>query len=110
MTDIFQGEIMDLLNALNLYYNLQTKVSDLYRHFLLPRVLPSLELETILKCNLAYTTFLFGSALKWNDLKRAAVRSSSFSSCGFPMATLDPLSGEGWSVAFLTFKLIQRKV
>uniref|UniRef100_H0W9N4 Potassium channel subfamily U member 1 n=1 Tax=Cavia porcellus TaxID=10141 RepID=H0W9N4_CAVPO len=39
----------------------------------LGEVLPSLELETILKCNLAYTTFLFGSALKWNDLKRAAV-------------------------------------
>ncbi|KFO37058.1 Potassium channel subfamily U member 1, partial [Fukomys damarensis] len=39
----------------------------------LGEVHPSLELETILKCNLAYTTFIFGSALKWEDLKRVAV-------------------------------------
>ncbi|ELV09434.1 Potassium channel subfamily U member 1 [Tupaia chinensis] len=34
---------------------------------------PSLELETLFKCYLAYTTFVSGSALKWEDLKRAAV-------------------------------------
>ncbi|KAM4836632.1 potassium channel subfamily U member 1 [Thomomys bottae] len=34
---------------------------------------PSLELETIFKCYLAYTTFVSGSALKWEDLSRAAV-------------------------------------
>ncbi|XP_060038742.1 potassium channel subfamily U member 1 [Erinaceus europaeus] len=35
--------------------------------------LPSLELETLFKCYLAYTTFVFGSALKWEDLKRVAM-------------------------------------
>ncbi|XP_006896713.1 PREDICTED: potassium channel subfamily U member 1 [Elephantulus edwardii] len=34
---------------------------------------PSLELETIFKCHTAYTTFVNGSALKWDDLKRVAV-------------------------------------
>ncbi|XP_005398530.1 PREDICTED: potassium channel subfamily U member 1 [Chinchilla lanigera] len=42
----------------------------------LGEVPPSLELETIFKCNLAYTTFICGSALKWKDLKRAAVEFS----------------------------------
>ncbi|XP_012580231.1 PREDICTED: potassium channel subfamily U member 1 [Condylura cristata] len=37
---------------------------------------PSLELETILKCYLAYTTFVAGSALKWQDLRRVAVESA----------------------------------
>uniref|UniRef100_A0A2K5S839 Potassium channel subfamily U member 1 n=1 Tax=Cebus imitator TaxID=2715852 RepID=A0A2K5S839_CEBIM len=31
---------------------------------------PSLELETIFKCYLAYTTFISGSAMKWEDLRR----------------------------------------
>uniref|UniRef100_G3TM81 Potassium channel subfamily U member 1 n=1 Tax=Loxodonta africana TaxID=9785 RepID=G3TM81_LOXAF len=34
---------------------------------------PSLELETIFKCYMAYTSFVFGSALKWEDLRRVAV-------------------------------------
>nr|XP_044986495.1 potassium channel subfamily U member 1 [Jaculus jaculus] len=34
---------------------------------------PSLELETIFKCYLAYTTFVCGSALKCEDLKRVGV-------------------------------------
>ncbi|XP_053434809.1 potassium channel subfamily U member 1 [Nycticebus coucang] len=34
---------------------------------------PSLELETIFKCYLAYTTFVCGSAMKWEDLRRVAV-------------------------------------
>ncbi|KAL6033617.1 hypothetical protein STEG23_018560, partial [Scotinomys teguina] len=34
---------------------------------------PSLELETLLKSNLSYTTFVCGSALKFEDLKRVAV-------------------------------------
>uniref|UniRef100_H0XKA6 Potassium calcium-activated channel subfamily U member 1 n=1 Tax=Otolemur garnettii TaxID=30611 RepID=H0XKA6_OTOGA len=46
---------------------------------------PSLELETIFKCYLAYTTFVFGSARKWEDLKRVAVRTSFiFSPVSFP--------------------------
>uniref|UniRef100_A0A8B7WGX0 Potassium channel subfamily U member 1 n=1 Tax=Castor canadensis TaxID=51338 RepID=A0A8B7WGX0_CASCN len=39
----------------------------------LGEVPPSLELETIFKCYMAYTTFVYGSALKWEDLSRAAV-------------------------------------
>ncbi|XP_008583843.1 PREDICTED: potassium channel subfamily U member 1 [Galeopterus variegatus] len=39
----------------------------------LGEVPPSLELETIFKCYMAYTTFVSGSALKWEDLKRVAV-------------------------------------
>uniref|UniRef100_A0A2K6FKY4 Potassium channel subfamily U member 1 n=1 Tax=Propithecus coquereli TaxID=379532 RepID=A0A2K6FKY4_PROCO len=39
----------------------------------LGEVPPSLELETIFKCYLAYTTFVCGSAMKWEDLKRVAV-------------------------------------
>ncbi|XP_045142805.1 potassium channel subfamily U member 1 [Echinops telfairi] len=34
---------------------------------------PSLELETLLKSYMAYTTFISGSVLKWEDLKRVAV-------------------------------------
>ncbi|KAL1772872.1 potassium channel subfamily U member 1 [Sigmodon hispidus] len=34
---------------------------------------PCLELETLLKCHLSYTTFVCGSALKFEDLKRVAV-------------------------------------
>ncbi|KAM9194458.1 LOW QUALITY PROTEIN: potassium channel subfamily U member 1 [Dugong dugon] len=34
---------------------------------------PSLELETIFKCYMAYTSFVFGSALKCEDLRRVAV-------------------------------------
>nr|XP_023486310.1 potassium channel subfamily U member 1 isoform X2 [Equus caballus] len=37
---------------------------------------PSLELETIFKCYMAYTTFVSGSALKWEDLRRVAVESA----------------------------------
>uniref|UniRef100_A0A8C0JJZ3 Potassium channel subfamily U member 1 n=1 Tax=Canis lupus dingo TaxID=286419 RepID=A0A8C0JJZ3_CANLU len=37
---------------------------------------PSLELETVFKCNMAYTTFISGSALKWDDLRRVAVESA----------------------------------
>uniref|UniRef100_A0A5F9D7B7 Potassium channel subfamily U member 1 n=1 Tax=Oryctolagus cuniculus TaxID=9986 RepID=A0A5F9D7B7_RABIT len=37
---------------------------------------PSLELEKIFKCNLAYTSFICGSALKWEDLRRVAVESA----------------------------------
>ncbi|XP_054215833.1 potassium channel subfamily U member 1 isoform X2 [Homo sapiens] len=37
---------------------------------------PSLELETIFKCYLAYTTFISGSAMKWEDLRRVAVESA----------------------------------
>nr|KAF6427718.1 potassium calcium-activated channel subfamily U member 1 [Rousettus aegyptiacus] len=37
---------------------------------------PSLELETIFKCYMAYTTFVSGSALKWEDLRRVAVDSA----------------------------------
>ncbi|MBZ3868975.1 Potassium channel subfamily U member 1 [Sciurus carolinensis] len=39
----------------------------------LGEVTPSLELETIFKCYLAYTTFISGSALKWEDLRRVAI-------------------------------------
>ncbi|XP_031806543.1 potassium channel subfamily U member 1 isoform X2 [Sarcophilus harrisii] len=39
----------------------------------LGETLPSLELETILKLYLAYTSFFYGSALKMEDLKRVAV-------------------------------------
>ncbi|XP_072806379.1 potassium channel subfamily U member 1 isoform X1 [Vicugna pacos] len=39
----------------------------------LGEVPPSLELETIFKCYMAYTTFVSGSALKWEDLRRVAV-------------------------------------
>uniref|UniRef100_A0A8C2PF03 RCK N-terminal domain-containing protein n=1 Tax=Capra hircus TaxID=9925 RepID=A0A8C2PF03_CAPHI len=42
----------------------------------LGEVLPSLELETIFKCHMAYTTFISGSALKWEDLRRVAVDSA----------------------------------
>ncbi|XP_045853567.1 potassium channel subfamily U member 1 [Meles meles] len=42
----------------------------------LGEVPPSLELETIFKCNMAYTTFVSGSALKWDDLRRVAVESA----------------------------------
>nr|XP_019603636.1 PREDICTED: potassium channel subfamily U member 1 [Rhinolophus sinicus] len=42
----------------------------------LGEVLPSLELETIFKCYMAYTTFVSGSALKWEDLRRVAVESA----------------------------------
>ncbi|XP_027945243.1 potassium channel subfamily U member 1 [Eumetopias jubatus] len=42
----------------------------------LGEVPPSLELETIFKCNMAYTTFISGSALKWDDLRRVAVESA----------------------------------
>ncbi|KAM9670590.1 potassium channel subfamily U member 1 [Dama dama] len=42
----------------------------------LGEVLPSLELETIFKCHMAYTTFVSGSALKWEDLRRVAVDSA----------------------------------
>ncbi|KAM5312340.1 potassium channel subfamily U member 1 [Glossophaga mutica] len=42
----------------------------------LGEVLPSLELESILKCSMAYTTFVSGSALKWEDLRRVAVESA----------------------------------
>ncbi|XP_027795074.2 potassium channel subfamily U member 1 [Marmota flaviventris] len=42
----------------------------------LGEVTPSLELETIFKCYLAYTTFISGSALKWEDLRRVAVESA----------------------------------
>ncbi|KAI4529595.1 hypothetical protein MG293_020273 [Ovis ammon polii] len=41
----------------------------------LGEVLPSLELETIFKCHMAYTTFISGSALKWEDLRRVAIPS-----------------------------------
>ncbi|KAF6084175.1 potassium calcium-activated channel subfamily U member 1 [Phyllostomus discolor] len=37
---------------------------------------PSLELESILKCSMSYTTFVSGSALKWEDLRRVAVESA----------------------------------
>uniref|UniRef100_G1Q9B0 BK channel n=1 Tax=Myotis lucifugus TaxID=59463 RepID=G1Q9B0_MYOLU len=37
---------------------------------------PSLELQTIFKCYMAYTTFVSGSALKWEDLKRVGVESA----------------------------------
>ncbi|ERE89630.1 potassium channel subfamily U member 1-like protein [Cricetulus griseus] len=37
---------------------------------------PSLELETLLKCYLSCTTFVCGSALKFEDLKRVAVESA----------------------------------
>ncbi|XP_059100382.1 potassium channel subfamily U member 1 isoform X2 [Peromyscus eremicus] len=37
---------------------------------------PSLELETLLKCNLSFTTFVCGSALKFEDLKRVSVESA----------------------------------
>ncbi|XP_077000735.1 potassium channel subfamily U member 1 isoform X2 [Tamandua tetradactyla] len=39
----------------------------------LGEVPPSLELETIFKCYMAYTSFVSGSALKWEDLRRVAV-------------------------------------
>ncbi|KAJ8794889.1 hypothetical protein J1605_018777 [Eschrichtius robustus] len=42
----------------------------------LGEVPPSLELETIFKCYMAYTTFISGSALKWEDLRRVAVDSA----------------------------------
>uniref|UniRef100_A0A7N5P2V7 Potassium channel subfamily U member 1 n=1 Tax=Ailuropoda melanoleuca TaxID=9646 RepID=A0A7N5P2V7_AILME len=42
----------------------------------LGEVPPSLELETIFKCNMAFTTFISGSALKWDDLRRVAVESA----------------------------------
>ncbi|XP_016066191.1 PREDICTED: potassium channel subfamily U member 1-like [Miniopterus natalensis] len=42
----------------------------------LGEVPPSLELETIFKCYMAYTTFVSGSALKWEDLRRVAVESA----------------------------------
>uniref|UniRef100_A0A8C3WCJ6 Potassium channel subfamily U member 1 n=1 Tax=Catagonus wagneri TaxID=51154 RepID=A0A8C3WCJ6_9CETA len=42
----------------------------------LGEVPPSLELETIFKCYMAYTTFVYGSALKWEDLRRVAVDSA----------------------------------
>ncbi|KAM8784440.1 potassium channel subfamily U member 1 [Rhynchonycteris naso] len=42
----------------------------------LGETLPSLELETIFKCYLAYTTFVSGSALKREDLRRVAVESA----------------------------------
>uniref|UniRef100_A0A8C0MXK3 Potassium channel subfamily U member 1 n=1 Tax=Canis lupus familiaris TaxID=9615 RepID=A0A8C0MXK3_CANLF len=42
----------------------------------LGEVPPSLELETVFKCNMAYTTFISGSALKWDDLRRVAVESA----------------------------------
>uniref|UniRef100_A0A8W4FI66 Potassium channel subfamily U member 1 n=1 Tax=Sus scrofa TaxID=9823 RepID=A0A8W4FI66_PIG len=44
--------------------------------FLESKVPPSLELETIFKCYMAYTTFVSGSALKWEDLRRVAVDSA----------------------------------
>ncbi|XP_035126152.1 potassium channel subfamily U member 1 isoform X2 [Callithrix jacchus] len=37
---------------------------------------PSLELETIFKCYLAYTTFISGSAVKQEDLRRVTVESA----------------------------------
>uniref|UniRef100_A0A8C8W8M3 Potassium channel subfamily U member 1 n=1 Tax=Peromyscus maniculatus bairdii TaxID=230844 RepID=A0A8C8W8M3_PERMB len=37
---------------------------------------PSLELETLFKCNLSFTTFVCGSALKFEDLKRVSVESA----------------------------------
>ncbi|XP_044911519.1 potassium channel subfamily U member 1 isoform X2 [Felis catus] len=40
------------------------------------KVPPSLELETLFKCYMAYTTFVSGSALKWEDLRRVAVESA----------------------------------
>ncbi|XP_029793449.1 potassium channel subfamily U member 1 [Suricata suricatta] len=42
----------------------------------LGEVPPSLELETLFKCYMAYTTFVSGSALKWEDLRRVAVDSA----------------------------------
>uniref|UniRef100_A0A4W2FG52 Potassium channel subfamily U member 1 n=1 Tax=Bos indicus x Bos taurus TaxID=30522 RepID=A0A4W2FG52_BOBOX len=42
----------------------------------LGEVSPSLELETIFKHHMAYTTFISGSALKWEDLRRVAVDSA----------------------------------
>uniref|UniRef100_A0A8C6CPF4 Potassium channel subfamily U member 1 n=1 Tax=Moschus moschiferus TaxID=68415 RepID=A0A8C6CPF4_MOSMO len=42
----------------------------------LGETLPSLELETIFKRHTAYTTFISGSALKWEDLRRVAVDSA----------------------------------
>ncbi|XP_043420376.1 potassium channel subfamily U member 1 [Prionailurus bengalensis] len=42
----------------------------------LGEVPPSLELETLFKCYMAYTTFVSGSALKWEDLRRVAVESA----------------------------------
>ncbi|XP_055423079.1 potassium channel subfamily U member 1 [Bubalus kerabau] len=42
----------------------------------LGEVPPSLELETIFKRHMAYTTFISGSALKWEDLRRVAVDSA----------------------------------
>ncbi|XP_006171562.1 potassium channel subfamily U member 1 isoform X2 [Tupaia chinensis] len=51
-------------------------VTAFLRNFLRHRMPPSLELETLFKCYLAYTTFVSGSALKWEDLKRAAVDSA----------------------------------
>ncbi|ELK28868.1 Potassium channel subfamily U member 1 [Myotis davidii] len=37
---------------------------------------PSLELQTIFKCYMAYATFVSGSALKWEDLRRVGVESA----------------------------------
>ncbi|XP_054575911.1 potassium channel subfamily U member 1 [Eptesicus fuscus] len=42
----------------------------------LGEVPPSLELQTIFKCYMAYATFVSGSALKWEDLRRVGVESS----------------------------------
>nr|KAF6374001.1 hypothetical protein mPipKuh1_007072 [Pipistrellus kuhlii] len=42
----------------------------------LGEVPPSLELQTIFKCYMAYATFVAGSALKWEDLRRVGVESA----------------------------------
>ncbi|XP_054556854.1 potassium channel subfamily U member 1 isoform X2 [Talpa occidentalis] len=53
---------------------LRHKSGEIYTEIVfLGEVPPSLELETILKCYLAYTTFISGSALKWQDLRRVAM-------------------------------------
>lgn len=70
-----------LLKPLNKCNDLETKASHHFTSLVLyslPRVPPSLELETLFKCYMAYTTFVSGSALKWEDLRRVAVRTSCF--------------------------------
>lgn len=77
--DVFQEEIKGSINCL--YNNLLSKVSHLLLSSIqhsLSRSPPSLELETIFKCYMAYTTFVSGSALKWEDLRRVAVRTIFF--------------------------------
>ncbi|XP_049628413.1 potassium channel subfamily U member 1-like [Suncus etruscus] len=42
----------------------------------LGEVVPSLELEALFRCYLAYTTFIYGSALKMKDLKRVSMEAA----------------------------------